>query len=281
MKLVFVTGASGNVGREVVAALSRLAVPMIIGNRLASPARTMDDSSSKHFDFLDFDTYRNAVMGCSAVFLLRPPAISNTKATLNRFIDVARSVGVEQIVFISVAGAASNPIVPHHAVEIHLRAGPAAWTILRPGFFSQNLQSAYRKDILNDDRVYVPAGNGRVAFVDTRDVAAVAVAALLAPEVHAGQAYTLTGPEALSFMDVAALLSAGLGRTIHYRPATAIGYVRHLLNNGLSLPQALVQTVLHIGIRFGQAAAVDPTLARMLDRAPLTMRDYIRDYRTV
>lgn len=279
MNRVFVTGASGNVGRDVVAALSQRGVPMVIGERSTSTARTADGQSSKHFDFLDPGSYLTAVNGCSAVFLLRPPAISNTKATLNRFIDVARSAGVEQIVFISVAGAASNPIVPHHAVELHLRTGPAAWTILRPGFFSQNLQTAYLEDILVDDRIYVPAGSGQVTFVDTRDIAAVAVDALLRPEVHSRQAYTLTGAEALSFLEVADLLSGTLGRPILYQPAAAIGYVYHLLNSGHPLAQALVQTVLHVGIRFGQAAHVDPTLARLLDRKPLTMAEYVRDYR--
>lgn len=278
---MFVTGASGNVGREVVAALRRRGVPMVLGDRALTKTDDALSQSLVLFDFLDPSTYAAAVDRCTAVFLLRPPAISNTKATLNRFVDVARDAGVEQIVFVSVAGAADNRLVPHHAVEVHLRAGPPGWTILRPGFFAQNLESAYRDDIRDDDRIYVPAGHGRVVFVDTRDLAAVAVEALLDPATHDGRAYTLTGPAALSFDDVARLLSAALGRTIRYQPASAVGYVRHLLLAGLPLAQALVQTVLHVGLRFGQAAEVDPTLARLLGRAPLTMADYISDHRKI
>jgi len=279
LKPVFVTGASGNVGREVVTALQRRNASMRLGDRSPSRIDAASGQSLVRFDFLDQATYAPAVAGCEAVFLLRPPAISNTRATLNRFIDVARSAGVAQIVFVSVAGAANNPIVPHHAVEVYLRAGPPGWTILRPGFFAQNLESAYRNDIRDDDRIYVPAGRGRVAFIDVRDLATVAVEALLDPATHAGQAYTLTGPAALSFTEVARLLSSTLERTIRYEPASTIGYAVHLLRAGLPFSQALVQTLLHVGLRSGQAASVDATLPRLLGHAPLTMADYIGDHR--
>lgn len=85
------------------------------------------------------------------------------------------------------------------------------WTILRPGFFAENLIGAYRSDIWAG-RVFVPAGDGRVAFVAGRDLGAVAALALLDPADHAGRAYHLTGPHALGFTDVAGLLSAALGR---------------------------------------------------------------------
>ncbi len=273
--MIFVTGASGNVGREVVRGLQSRGTAFRIGDR--SPAAiTTSGAETVAFDFLDATTYRSAVTGCNAVFLLRPPAISNTRKTLNKFIDVTRAHGVRQIVFISVAGAATNPIVPHHAVEVHLRGGPPGWTILRPGFFMQNLGSAYRADIRDDDRIYVPAGKGGVAFVDTRDLASVAVEALVDPEAHAGQAYTLTGSETLSFSDVAALLSAELGRTINYHPASIFGYVAHVLKSGLPLAQALVQTVLHVGLRLGQAEEIDPTLLQLLGHPPMTMAAYVR-----
>ena len=275
MKAMFITGASGNVGREVVAALRKHHVPMVIGARSPSRIDAAPGQSVVLFDFLDSATYTSAIDQCSAMFLLRPPAISNTKATLNKVIDAARAAGVKHIVFISVAGADTNLFVPHHAVEVHLRAGPPGWTILRPGFFAQNLESAYCEDIRDDNRNYVPAGCGRVAFVNTRDLAAVAVKALLSLEAHDGQAYTFTGPAALSFNEVAQLLSATLGRTVRYEPASAVSYAYHLIHAGLPLAQALVQAILHIGLRFGQAATVDPTLPRLLGRAPLTMAEYI------
>lgn len=83
---------------------------------------------------------------------MRPPPISKVEETLNPSCDAARAVGVRQITFLSVAGAGKNSIVPHHGVEKHLQKGEG-YTILRPGFFAQNLQDAYLRDIVKDDRI--------------------------------------------------------------------------------------------------------------------------------
>lgn len=279
--LILVTGSTGNVGSAVISCLRDRHIWFRIGARKPNTIRPLDDAEVVAFDFLEPSTFRSAVRGCDAVFLLRPPAISDTRATLNPFLDVARDEGVRQVVFVSVASAADNPLVPHHAVEQHLRRGPAGWTIVRPGFFAQNLGDAYRDDIVHDKRLFVPAGAGRAAFVDVRDVAQVAVDALVAPGSHQGQAYTLTGPEALSFSDAAGILSSELSETIRYQPASIPAYFLHLRRRGLPFGQVLVQTILHVGLRFGQAATVDQTLERLLGHRPRTLQEYVRDHRSL
>lgn len=251
-----------------------------VGVRQSAGARAKD-AETTHFDFRDRRTYHAAVEGCDAVFLLRPPAIANTKATLNVFLDVARGCGVTQVVFISVVGAGANPLLPHHAVERHLRAGPPGWTVLRPGFFAQNLGDAYRDDIRLDNRIYLPAGAGRVPFIDARDIAEVAVKALTDPASHAGQAHTLTGPEALSFADVAKILAVDLGRSIRYQPASVLGYCAHLSERGLPPAQIMIQTLLHVGLRFGHPPSATDMLAKLLGRHPFTVREYVRDHRSL
>lgn len=269
---VLVTGATGNAGREVVAALRARGAPVRLADR---HGRGPD---AVRLDFEDPATFASAARGCGTVFLLRPPAISDVAGTLVPFVDAARAEGVGQVVFLSVAGAGRNPLVPHHAVERHLQDGPPGWTILRPGFFAQNVGTAYRRDVVRDSRVYVPAGRGRAAFVDLRDVGEVAADALLRPEAHRGQAYTLTGPRASSFAEVAWALTRATGRTVRYVPASALGYAAHLVRGGAPLAQAAVQTVLHVGLRFGQAETVDPTLGRLLGRRPRSVLDYVRDH---
>ncbi len=237
-----------------------------------------DDVARVRLDFKEPSTFQSAVLGCTALFLLRPPPISNMKATLNPFVDAARKNGVRQVVFLSVAGAGKNKLVPHHAVEVHLAARSNDWTVLRPGFFAQNLGDAYRRDIMENDRLYVPAGQGRAAFVDVRDVAEVAADALLDPASHAGKAYTLTGPVAVSFAEAASILSEVLARTIRYEPASIAGYAFHLHRRGLSAAQIAVQTVLHVGLRFGQAQAIDETLSTLLQRPGRTLHEYVTDH---
>ncbi len=117
-----------------------------------------------------------------------------------------------------------------------------------------------------------------VAFVDVRDVAQVAVQALIDSAAHDGKAYTLTGPEAVTFDFAAKLLSEALGREIAYEPASVLGYSRHLRGRGMPLMQIVVQTILHAGLRLGQAETVDETLAALLGRPGRTLREYVRDH---
>ena len=259
-------------GREVAESLRARGAVVRLATRSGGTPETV------RLDFEDPGTFVKAARGCEAVFLLRPPAISDMKRTLLPFVDAARAEGVGHVVFLSLDGAARNPLVPHHAVERHLQRDPRGWTLLQPGFFAQNVGTAYRDDIVQDGRLYVPAGRGRVAFVDLRDVGEVAADALVRPEMHSGRAYTLTGPQAFTFGEVARALTEATGRPVRYEPATAVGYARHLMRGGAPLAQALVQTVLHMGLRFGQAEAVDPTLARLIGRRPRTVLDYIRDH---
>jgi uncharacterized protein YbjT (DUF2867 family) len=265
MTRVLVTGATGNVGRQVVRALSERGIPWR-GAAQTAPQTLGVGADVVALDFTDRSTWEPALRGCTGLFLLRPPAIADTRNTLIPLIDVARQARVDQIVFLSVAGAGANPLVPHHAVERRLQAERGGWTLLRPGFFLQNCQDAYLRDLREDDRLYVPAGNGLVTFVDLYDVAEIAALAFVDPSAHSDQAYTLTGPEALGFATLAAQLSTVLGRPIRYEPASILGYLGHLRKRGMPWAQAAVQTVLHVGLRFGQAATVDPTLERLLGR---------------
>ena len=180
---ILVTGALGNVGGATVTALlhrgERVRAADLDTDALA---QRFPDAEAVRLDFLDPTTFEPALAGCRALFLLRPPPISRVKPTLNRLIDVAAQRGlVEHVVFSSVEGADTNTIVPHHRVETHLRASALPWTILRPGFFAQNLTDAYRLDIRDDHRLYVPAAHGRVAFIDVADLGKVAATVFTDP----------------------------------------------------------------------------------------------------
>ena len=277
---VLVTGATGNVGSAVVAALQAAGLPVRVADIDEGRLRTaFPRAEAVRLDFHDPTTFGAAVTGASALFLLRPPAISRVTSTLGGLVAAAEACGtIGHVVFLSVAGAQTNRLVPHHRVERRLARSPLPWTILRPGFFAQNLATAYRDDVVRDDRIHVPAGHGRVAFIDVRDLGDVTARVLSAPGDHAGQGYTLTGPEAITFDDVAAALSDELGRPIGYEPATVVGYLLHLRSRHLPIAQALVQTVLHVGLRRGQAETVDPTLERLLGRPGRTLAQYVADH---
>lgn len=279
---ILVVGASGNVGRAVVRSLLARGLSVrAAGSAPADLGRLFPAADTVRLDLLDPSTFDPAVDGASGLFLLRPPAISAVGPTLNALVDRAARAGVGHVVFSSVSGADTNRVVPHHRVETHLRASTVPWTILRPGFFAQNLADAYRTDIIDDGRIYLPAGRGRAAFIDARDIGEVSAVVLADPAPHAGAGYTLTGPESLGFDQVAAILTRELGRSVRYRPASVLGYARHLSRRGMPAVQVLVQTVLHTGLRRGQAERLDPTLERLLGRPGGTLEQYVHDHRAI
>jgi uncharacterized protein YbjT (DUF2867 family) len=279
---ILVTGAAGNVGREVVRALLGREMPVVAADYETGRVTEIFDEEvpSVQLDFHDRSTWEGALSGGHRhIFLMRPPAIADVENNINPFVDVAREHGVEHVVFLSVAGADKNSFVPHRKVEDHLRERGDRHTNLRPGFFAQNLQSAYRQDIIEDDRIYVPAGRKQpVNWVDVRDVADVAALIFEDPEPHRAESYTLTGPGPVPWSEVVGALSEVLGREIRYEPASILGYVRHLADRGLPRGAIAVQTVLHVLLRFGQGAGEDPTLAELLGRPRRTIRTYIEDH---
>ena len=275
---VLVVGATGNVGAATARALVERGIAVRCG--VTDPARAprLSGAEPVELDLFRPATFGPAVEGARGLFLLRPPPVSRVGPTLNALTEVALAAGVEHVVFSSVAGADTNRVVPHHRVETHLLAHAPSWTVLRPGFFAQNLADAYRRDIVDEDRIHLPAGSGRVAFIDTRDIGDVAGTVFADPGAHRGRGYTLTGPRAVTFDEVAQILSDTLGRTITYRPAGVLGYARHLRRANLPFAQVAVQTVLHTGLRRGDAEAVDPTLPDLLGRPARTIEQYVREH---
>lgn len=276
---VLVVGANGNVGRALVASLAAAGVTVHAAVTRPDAYPTSRLVRPVALNLLDPSTFGAAVADAAGLFLIRPPAISRVGPTLNALADAAAAAGVRHIVFSSVTGADTNRVVPHHRVETHLQGMDVPWTILRPGFFSQNLTDAYRDDIVRDDRIVLPAGSGRAAFIDARDIGEVAARVFLDPTAHAHRGYALTGPQALSFEQVAAILSGELGRTIRYEPTSALRYAWHVRRQGRPWMQAIVQTVLHTGLRRGDAEGVDPTLPDLLGRPARTLTEYVHDHR--
>ena len=233
----------------------------------------------RRLDFFDANTFEPAMAGLKRLFLMRPPAIGDVKRWVFPLLDVAVNAGVERIVFLSVAGAETRAYLPHAKIEARLaqlaRCTELKVGILRPGFFAQNLLTAYLEDIKHDDRLYVCAAAGKVAFVDTEDVGALAARALIDGSLD-GKAATLTGSVALTFADVAALLSEALKRPIAYTRASIPGFFCHrVFERGSGLIEAAIITALHAGLRRGDAGVVSQELPEMLGRPATPLSEVI------
>jgi len=216
-KTVLVTGATGTIGRDLVKILSENGVQVRAAVRDQAKARKQfgADIALATFDFEEAASFSDALKDVEKVFLL-PPLIPNQVAMADAFIDGTKRAGVRHIVKLSVIGADTDPPFTfgkwHAANDQRVRESGLAFTFLRPNSFMQNFINYFPP---RDDAIYLPWGNGKASFVDTRDIATLAAEALTS-ERHEGRTYTLTGPAALGIAEVASILSELTGREINY-----------------------------------------------------------------
>ena len=278
---VLVTGAPGNVGTPLVAELLRLGAPVRVAARNAAAARAAlgDAVDLSPLDFERPDTFGTAFAGVERMFLLRPPQIADVDGVIAPALRAAEAAGVRHVVFLSIQGAEKNRIVPHRKVEERLRASGMAWTFVRAAYFMQNLSTTHAPEIRELDEIWVPAGrSSRTAHVDARDVATVAARALV-EDGHGGRAYTPTGPAALTYDEIAALLTAEVGRPIRYADPGLLAYWRRMRRRGM--PRAMVGVTLGIytAARMGLAAGLTDDVERITGRTPIPMAQFVHDAR--
>ena len=163
------------------------------------------------------ESLRAAFQGCDQLFLLGPNAPNQSELERNAVV-AAKAAGVRHIVKQSVMGADGEDYSlakVHRPVEKTVESSGLTWTFLRPSSFMQNVVTYMGKTIKAEGAFYSASGEARISHVDVRDIAAVAVKALTEPN-HDGKAYTLTGPEALTYDELASELSKALGRSISH-----------------------------------------------------------------
>ncbi len=278
---VLVTGATGNVGTEVVQALHKAGqlVRAAVRDVAKAEGRFGEGVEYVQFDFKRPATFEAAFKDVKRLFLVRPPDISNVQRDIWPAIEAAKRAGVEQIVFLSLFGVENNKIVPHYKIEKLLRASGLKWTFLRASFFMQNLDTTQRQDIKENNNLFVPAGRGKTSFIDVRDIGAVAALALT-QDGHANKAYDLTGSEALDYYQVAAIFTEVLGRRVGYSQPSAVRFLWQWWRvRKTSLAFSLVMTLLYVTVALGRAGKISPQLAQLLGRPPLTVRQYVEDYK--
>lgn len=273
---VLVTGASGNVGKEVMNALYNYKDISVISavNSIEQLAKTKE---AVLFDFMDESTWDNALDGVDKLFLMRPPAISDVKTYLFPVIDRALEKGIKQIVFLSLQGVQFNPLTPHFKVEKYLKKRKAPYTFIRPNFFMQNLSTFYADDIKQRDEIFLPAGSGKTAFVDTRDIGAV-IAKTMQGDSHIGKAYTLSGPESLDYYQIAGILSDELKRPITYRNPSVQQYVERLRAVQTNQDFIKVQKMLYFVVRHNFSSGTTNNIRTLLGREPISFKQFAHDY---
>ena len=272
--MIFVMGASGRMGGAVI---SHLSEPCRAGVRGGSPIESAAETVP--FDLDDPRTHRPALSGCEAMFVMRPPTATR-REPFERLMQAAKDAGVAFVVCASVYGAGRSRLLPHRHMEAAVRESGLSYVFLRPADFMQNLADVHGEAIRRSGQISVPAGKGRSALLDVEDVGRAATAALAAKNVHAGRTYDLTGPEALTFKDVARTMTRVLGRTIRYRPVSVPRFILRQVRAGRPLPMALAMAALYTAQRLGRAAPASADFDRLTGRSATSLANYVSRERT-
>jgi uncharacterized protein YbjT (DUF2867 family) len=272
--MILVTGASGTVGSEVVKAVGGRSARVRAGYR-TRPQNVPAGVESVKLDYERPETIRPALQGVETVFLL-----SNTVEPEKKVVDEAKRAGVERVVKLSVAGAAEEGFIFarwHRAVEKYIEASGLAWTFLRPGSFMQNVVNYMGETIRVQSAIYSPAGDSAIAHIDARDIGA-AGARVLAEKGHEGKAYQLSGPAALTYGQIAGILTRVLGREIRYVPISFEQYKQALTAAGTPEAYAAALVDLNRFYTTGKAAAVAPAVRQLTGRDPTPFEQFARDH---
>jgi len=216
MTVLTVTGATGHVGRRVAERLGPLVSRLVVRDPSRAPRLTGVAPEVRQADYGDATAAFAALVGSDVLFMVSAAEAPDRREQHRTFIRAAVDAGVRHIVYTSFDGVAPDAVFTlgrdHWDAEQEIRQSGMAFTFLRDNFYSDFFPLfADAEGVIRG-----PAGDGRLAAVARADVADVAVAVLQDPGTHAGAAYHLTGPEALSFPEAAQRMGAVLGRPFRF-----------------------------------------------------------------
>ena len=280
MKKILITGATGNVGMEVIKSLVMLNTndQIYLGVRnVQADKQKLENFNAQllPFDFTNCDTFQPALIDIDILFLLRPPQISEVKKYFKPLIESAVKNGVKHIVFLSVQGVEHSKIIPHHKIEKLIVESKIPYTFLRPAYFMQNFTTILHNDLIKKNKIYLPAGNAKFTLVDVTDIGEVAAKILMDTANHKNQSYELTCNEKLTFTEMALKLSKGLGRIIQYESPNLVNFFITKKKEKMPTIFILVMIMLHYFPRFQKEPNTTDCISNILGKPPKTFDQFI------
>ncbi|MFD9188313.1 NAD(P)H-binding protein [Streptomyces phaeochromogenes] len=260
---VLVTGASGKTGRQVAESAKAAGFDVRAASR----------SSEVRFDWYDSSTWAEALRGADAAYLAYTPDIGAPGAAENiaALARLAQELGVRRLVMLSARGERQA-----EPAERALRESGAEWTVVQADWFFQNFSEGLLLEGVRSGEFVFPAGEVKVPFIDTRDLADVVVKALTDPS-YAGRTLEITGARLLSFREAMAEITAAAGREIRYVPVPTKEYGAILAGFGLPPEEVAFMEEVFDGLLDGGNARSTETVRQVLGRAPRDFTDFARE----
>ncbi len=274
MSAVLVIGATGKTGSALLDLLRARAEPVRAASRAPKGADTV------RFDWDDITTHGPALDGVDRVYLVPPPSAVDPVPVVEPFLAEARRCGIRRLVMLG--SAIEFPHAPGRLeLAARVRAEPG-WLVLSPSGFMQNFLRPHPVGtaIRDHGEIANSAGSGRMAWIDARDVAASAAAALTQPllDEQLPNDYVLTGPRALNSTDAATIIATQTGRSVHVRDLTVDQLTARYRAAGL--PAEFAGSLAAIGddVRAGRYDEVTTSVLDLAGRPPRTFEDFVREH---
>lgn len=269
---ILVLGATGNVGQSLVQAL------LLKGQLVKAASRAgklVAGAEPVVFDYARPETFPAAFEGVDRAYVMLPSGYVNQKELLLPVIQAAAERHVK-VVFQSAFGVDADDSIPYRQVEIALEKSGAPYVILRPNWFSDNFHTFWKAGI-EHGQIALPAADGKSSFIDVRDIAESAAAALTTDSFD-GQAFDLTGPEAIGYGQAAHLLSEVIGKSVVYTPIDDQEFIGMLAGAGVSADYARFLALIFYPVREGWAASVTDHVQILTGKVPRSLENYARDH---
>lgn len=276
MSLIALTGSTGAVGGTAAHLLADAGLPVRLLVRDAARAPHLAGADIRQAAYGD-EACVAALEGVDTLFMVSAHEAADRIEQHRSFVDAAVKAGVRQIVYLSFVGASATSSFTlgrdHGATEDHIRASGLEWTFVRDNFYAETLPT------FADDTGVIrgPAGSGRVAAVSQRDVGAVVAHIVQEPREHMGRTYDLTGPEALTFDDIAFVLTRITGRPHRFVDETIDEARASRAHFGAPEWQVDAWISTYTAIRDGEFSHVSGDIARLLGRPPTSFDEAIAE----
>jgi uncharacterized protein YbjT (DUF2867 family) len=281
MSKILITGATGNIGFEVIRFLSKLECR----NKLIAGVRNIEKAKHNftaypqlnyvHFDFEDFATFDNALLGIDKIFLMRPPHISDIERYFKPLLGKIKDKNIRQIVFLSVQGAEKSRVIPHNKIERLIKQSGVDFIFLRPSYFMQNLTTTLIADIRSKRKIILPAGRAKFNWIDVENIGEAAAMLLTRFAAYQNQAIEITGLENEKFETVARLIDDLIDKPLKYQKVNPLKFYRMKQREGMAKGKIMVMILLHFLPRFQKEPKISDFYERLTGKKPTTLKEFI------
>jgi uncharacterized protein YbjT (DUF2867 family) len=282
MKSILITGATGNIGTEVIRFLcgSKPDSEIIAAVRNPDTAKAelakYPDLSFRHFDFENRETFGSAFQDIDILFLLRPPHISEIKEVFGPLLESARKHGINKIVFLSVQGAEKSKVIPHNKLERLIKEFGFEHIFVRPSYFMQNLTTTLLPEIREKHSLSLPSKNAKFNWIDVRNIGEACAELITSFEKYKNRAFEITGTENMSFPEVTDLMSRVLGMKIEYRSMNPLSFYFRKRKEGLKSDFAIVMTLLHFLPHLQKEPEISLNYKMLTSKEPTKLKEFIQ-----